>query len=133
MRTPLIRGDRTIETERKGKVITDRYSFAVPAWFVVGGIVAGAVALWVTGLGLAPTTKTKTIHVPGQGYHAPTSMDREHYFPPYWDVPPHDETVTVSTVQLVERPRLLLPFTSGTGGSGSGGTGLPFFNLFPWL
>jgi len=59
---------------KKGhKPIDIRTDLAIPAWLIVGG----AVALWILGLGIRPTS---------------------------------------SGLALVERPRMLLPFTTSSGG-----------------
>lgn len=141
--TPLLSVEET--HYRRGRTTTTKAS--VPAWFVVGGLVAGAAALWIVGMGMKPGHVVRIIHHPETVVHHPETGHWEEDYSRHgdisdrrrwivdkeaWDetVPAWDETISKDMVILTERPRMLLPFTDS---SGAGSTpGLPNIPAFIW-
>jgi len=126
---PLVEFDSTHVKPKgkKGEVVTTTTHGEVNL-FTLGLAALGlGVTAWVMGIGLAPVTTTRTVTTPGQGYHPAHLEDpgnSRSFVPAYWDVPPTTKDVPSIGLTLVERPRMLLPFTSSSGSGTTGNTGI---------
>lgn len=119
---PLLSIESTESRVRKGKVRTTTTKGEINLFAIGAAAVGIGMTMWILGLGLVPkdTTRTQVIHHPAVwesfgGSYQQTSAA-------------YDETIQIpmTTVTIGERPRMLLPFTSATGGSSTGVGGSPW-------
>lgn len=118
---PLLEVDNTQTRVRKGRASTTT-THAELNLFALGMAALGiGVTAWVMGLGLAPVTTTKQVWHPNPGGKGN---------------PGYYTTESKLGLTIVERPRMLLPFTGSSGAGTTANLGIPldilgFFGFHP--